>query len=72
VHREGCGKPKGHIVRCYFMREGRIQNVEMLKDGPDEDLIEQAKRLFQEHTTTQPYDGFEVWSGKRFVYREPT
>jgi len=57
-------------MRCYFMRDGRIQNVELLRDGADEDPIEQVKRLFQEHNTTQQYDGFEVWSRKRFVYRE--
>ena len=58
-------------MRCYLMQDGHIANVEMLRDGPDEDLIEQAKRLFKEHNTVSQYDGFEVWSGKRFVYREP-
>lgn len=58
-------------MRCYFMRAGRIENVELLKDGPDEELIKQAKHLFQEHNADQKYDGFEIWSGKRFVYREP-
>lgn len=58
-------------MRCYFMRDGHIQNVEMLQDGADEKLIEQAKRLFKEHSATRQYDGFEVWSGNRFVYREP-
>lgn len=53
------------------MRGGRIQNVEILQDGPDADLIEQAKRLFKEHNTDRKYDGFEIWSGQRFVYREP-
>lgn len=58
-------------MRCYFMREGRIENVEMLREGPDQDLIDQARRLFNEHNATPPhYDGFEVWSGKRFVCRE--
>ena len=59
-------------MRCYFMRGGHIQNVEMLQDGPDADLIEQAKRLFHEHNAEKRYDGFEIWSGKRFVYREPS
>jgi hypothetical protein len=26
-------------VRCYLMRRGHIENVEMLRDGPDEELI---------------------------------
>jgi hypothetical protein len=29
-------------MRCYFMLDGQIHNVEMLRDGPDEDLIEPA------------------------------
>jgi antibiotic biosynthesis monooxygenase (ABM) superfamily enzyme len=53
------------------MRRGHIENVEMLRDGPDAELIEQAKRLFKEHNAEQRYDGFEIWSGRRFVYREP-
>ena len=62
---------KAEFIRCYFMKNGRIENVEMLRDGPDTELIEQAKQLFQERYSDQEYDGFEVWSGKRFVYREP-
>ena len=58
-------------MRCYLMRMGHIENVEMLRDGPDAELIEQAKRLFKEHNAEQRYDGFEIWSGRRFVYREP-
>ena len=57
-------------MRCYFMRKGRIENVEILQHGPDEKVIEQAKRLFREHNGDQKYDGFEVWSGRRFVFRE--
>ncbi|GEP62185.1 hypothetical protein [Reyranella soli] len=57
-------------MRCYFLRDDKIQNVELLRDGSDEDLIEQARRLFQEHNGDQKYDGFEVWSGSRFVHRE--
>lgn len=58
-------------MRCYFMHDGRIENVEMLREGPDDDLIRQAKALFRQHVALREYDGFEVWSGKRFVYREP-
>jgi hypothetical protein len=53
------------------MRDGRIENVEMLRHGADDDLIRQAKVLFRQHAAVREYDGFEVWSGKRFVYREP-
>jgi len=61
----------GCVAQSDHLREGHIQNVELLRHGPGEDLIEQAKRLFKEHNTDQKYDGFEIWSGQRFVYREP-
>lgn len=57
-------------MRCYFKREGRIEGVEFLKTASDDDLIQQAKALFAEQAPLK-YDGFEVWDGKRFVYREP-
>ncbi len=57
-------------MRCYFMRAGRIEGVEFLKAGLDDELIKQAKSLFLERAH-QNYDGFEVWDGTRFVYREP-
>ena len=55
-------------MRCYFLRNARIEAVELLKPGPDENLIEQGKALFRERAS-QGYDGFEVWTGRRFVYR---
>ena len=33
---------------CYFIRNKRIEAVYMLKPGPDEDLVRQAKELFEE------------------------
>jgi hypothetical protein len=58
-------------MRCYFMREGRIENIELLSDGSDERLIMEAEAKFRQHGGTLTYDGFEVWSGRRFVYRFP-
>jgi hypothetical protein len=56
-------------MRCYFMRGSKIANVEFLKDGSsDDELIQQALAVFEAHSQ-QAYDGFEVWDGKRFVYR---
>lgn len=55
-------------MRCYFMRGSRIAGVEYLKGAQDEDLIQQALAVFQAHAR-DAYDGFEVWDGKRFVYR---
>lgn len=61
----------GGTMRCYFFKEGRIEGVELLKQGSDDDLIRQAKLLYQERTTIQAFDGFEIWSGRRFIYRSP-
>ena len=59
-------------MRCYFMRGGKIEGVELLKAAaPDDELVEQAKRLFHERADAGNYDGFEVWDLNRFVYREP-
>ena len=50
-------------MRCYFLRNNRIEGVELLTPGPDEALIQQAKALFQA-SVDQKYDSFEVWEGK--------
>jgi len=55
-------------MRCYFMRGSHIANVALLAQGADDDLIRQALTAFEQHAE-QAYDGFEVWSGTRFVYR---
>jgi hypothetical protein len=56
-------------MRCYFMKDGRIENVELLKHGSDDALIQQAHSLFQEHAATKSYEEFEDGSGRRLVYR---
>ena len=55
-------------TRCYFVRAGRVEGVTFLKSGPDDALIEEAKRVFEQHAA-QHFEGFEVWVGNRFVYR---
>jgi hypothetical protein len=57
-------------VRCYFLRNNRIEAVELLQPGPDKELIEQAASLFV--ARGDQYDGFEVWDARRFVYRSQT
>jgi hypothetical protein len=57
-------------MRCYFMRGNRIEGVEYLTNAPDADLVKEAETKFRERAD-QNYDGFEVWDGKRFVYRFP-
>jgi hypothetical protein len=53
-------------MRCYFLRANRIEAVELLQPGTDADLIQQAKELFSKRSGM---DHFEVWDGRRFVYR---
>lgn len=55
-------------MRCYFLRNNRIEGVELLTPAPDEALIQQAKELFQA-SVGQKYDSFEVWEARRLVYR---
>ena len=59
-------------MRCYFMRGNRIEGVEYLTTAPDEDLIREAQAKFFERRAAEHCDGFDVWEGKRFVYRFPT
>lgn len=53
-------------MRCYFLRDNRIEGVEILKAGSDDELIQQAGELFRQQRNM---DHFEVWDGRRFVYR---
>jgi hypothetical protein len=56
------------LVRCYFMRKDHIEGYALLHDGPDQDLIEEAKAKFRE-VDKDRYDGFEVWRRDRCLYR---
>ena len=57
-------------MRCYFIRNKWIEAVYMLKPGSDEDLVRQAKELFEQNAGPNMH-GFEVWFGRPFVYRWP-
>jgi len=57
-------------MRCFFFRGCRIQSVEFLGKGSDDDLIRQAHDLFAKRNDPK-LDGFEVWDQNRFVYRWP-
>ena len=55
-------------MRCYFLRDNRIEAVELLNDGSDKQLIEQAAILAQQHKA-MGWQTYEIWSGRRLVYR---
>ncbi len=58
-------------MRCYFIIDGRIGDVEFLKEASDEGLITQARELFDLKGKPRGAEGFEVWDGPRFLYRYP-
>lgn len=58
-------------MRCYFMKDGRITAVEILRQDDDPGLIVQSRKLFAEKGKAFGQDGFEVWDGARFVFRFP-
>ena len=47
-------------MRCYFLKEGQIDAVELLESGSDNDMITQARVLYQVHASMQPVDSFEI------------
>jgi hypothetical protein len=56
-------------MRCYFLKDQRIEAVAILKTAPDAELIREATTLFEE--VSARYESFEVWDINRFVYRGP-
>jgi hypothetical protein len=54
-------------MRCYFMRSGRIVDVEILSGLSDDEAVAKAKLLFSERPT--PTDGFEVWDRARIIFK---
>ena len=58
------------VMRCYFLRAGRIAGVEVIPEGlSDEEAIARAHVLSAKRKG--PFDNFEVWEGPRFVFRQP-
>jgi hypothetical protein len=58
-------------MRCYFMREGRIQSVETLSAADQEGHIAEAHNLFRSLGKARHAEGFEVWDHGACVYRFP-
>jgi hypothetical protein len=54
-------------MRCYFMRRGRIVDVEVLSGLSDEEAVAKARQLFSKHEGQ--IEGFEVWDRARVVFR---
>lgn len=58
-------------MRCYFMREGRIHDVEVLTAADEAAQISEAHTLFRTRGKVRQAEGFEVWDQGRLVYRFP-
>jgi hypothetical protein len=58
-------------MRCFFTQNGRIRTVDLLSPTDDPSRIEEAHRLFETKGNEWGADGFEVWDGRRFLYRFP-
>lgn len=57
-------------MRCYFLRDNKIEAVYLLAGGSDDDLVHQARHIFDKFAGPE-IQGFEVWEGRRFIYRYP-
>lgn len=58
-------------MRCYLIKGGHIAAVEYLTKEEDSDLIAEAREVFETKGRPRGAQGFEVWVGRRFVYRDP-
>ena len=62
-------------MRCYFMRDGHIFSVDVLRQGmtdTDADAVKAGASLLRKRIAEkQVLDGFEVWDCARFIYRFP-
>lgn len=57
-------------MRCYFMKRGHIQAVEVLSGLADEQALEKSHALFATKPKGQ-FDGFEIWDRARMVIQWP-
>ena len=56
-------------MRCYFMRGGHIEAVEVLDPPPssDKEAVERSMKLFR--MRAHEFETFEVWDRARRVYQ---
>jgi hypothetical protein len=57
-------------MRCYFLRDNKIEFAQRMRATSDADLIQQAHELFRSRNGVK-YDRLEVWQGRRLVHRFP-
>jgi hypothetical protein len=56
-------------MRCYFLKTGRLEGVEVMPAGlSDEEAVARANVLLAKRQG--PFDSFEDWEGSRLVFRQ--
>jgi hypothetical protein len=61
-----------YFMRCFFLKGGHIIAVQLLNADTDDGLVDQAKAAFYANGGRSAADGYEVWDGKRFIFRFPS
>lgn len=56
-------------LRCYFLRNGVIRSVEVLRCASEAAAIERAMQLYEERKGE--FAGIELWDGNRLVHHYP-
>ena len=56
-------------MRCYFLKNGVIRAVDVVRCTTDEVGIDHALQLFE--TRKAEFAGFELWDGVRLVHQHP-
>lgn len=58
-----------NAMRCYFLKNGVIRAVEVVRSTSDEAAIGQALELFEKRK--EEFGGIELWDGNRLVHQHP-
>ena len=58
-----------NAMRCYFLKNGVIRAIEIVRCPSDEAAIEHALQMFEERK--EEFAGFELWDGNRLVHQHP-
>jgi hypothetical protein len=57
------------VMRCYFMRNGHVEDVQELFGLSEEEATAKAHALFSEREHL--FEGFELWDHARFLTGHP-
>lgn len=56
-----------NAMRCYFVRNGTIRSIEVVRCVSDADAIEHALQLYERRK--EQFEGFELWDRARLVHQ---